>query len=147
VILLEREKVKTIGVINVKNFNWPTTREESLAVLNYFCNYLLVHFGTYQDAMHTNEWYLFHSNLSFAMNSKMLHPLEIVETVITHWRKHKDDIEISQVEGFIRQIIGWREYMRGMYWMKMPEYSSLNKLENTNPLPHFYWTMLLNGFN
>jgi len=140
VILLEREKVKTIGAINVKNFNWPTTREESLAVLNYFCNYLLVHFGTYQDAMHTNEWYLFHSNLSFAMNSKMLHPLEIVETVITHWRKHKDDIEISQVEGFIRQIIGWREYMRGMYWMKMPEYSSLNKLENTNPLPHFYWT-------
>jgi len=64
----------------------------------------------------------------------------VVETVINHWRKHQKMIDIAQVEGFVRQIIGWREYMRGMYWMQMPEYGTLNKLENNNPLPDFYWT-------
>ena len=140
VISIERNQIKTIGTINAKQFDWATTRAECLEALTYFCNYLLIHFGTYQDAMDTNEWYLFHSNLSFAMNTKILHPLEVVETVVKHWRTHQKTIDIAQVEGFIRQIIGWREYMRGMYWMKMPQYSSLNKLENTNPLPEFYWT-------
>jgi len=140
VITLEKEKIETIGKIDAKRFNWPTCRKECLSILDYFCNYLLIHFGTYQDAMHTNQYYLFHSNLSFAMNSKMLHPLEVVEKVIEHWRNNKDEIDISQVEGFVRQIIGWREYMRGMYWMKMPEYETFNKLENHNPLPDFYWT-------
>ncbi len=140
VIAIEKNKIKTIGTINAKQFDWATSREECLQALDYFCNYLLIHFGTYQDAMHTNEWYLFHSNLSFAMNTKLLHPLEVVETVVEYWREHKDAIDISQVEGFVRQIIGWREYMRGMYWLKMPEYTSLNKLENNNPLPDFYWT-------
>lgn len=140
VVSLERLKVKTIGSIDAKNFSWATNRKECLKALDYFCEYLLVHFGTYQDAMHTNEWYLFHSNLSFAMNSKILSPLEVVQKVIAHWRKHKKSIDIAQVEGFVRQIIGWREYMRGMYWMHMPDYKSLNALENTNPLPNFYWT-------
>jgi deoxyribodipyrimidine photolyase-related protein len=109
-------------------------------VLNYFCEHLLAHFGDYQDALYTEHAFLFHSRLSFAMNSKMLHPKEVIETVITHWRVHADIIEISQVEGFVRQILGWREYMRGIYWMKMPAYATLNKLENTNKLPDFYWT-------
>ena len=132
--------VKTIGNIDASSFNWPTSRTDCLSVLNYFCENLLLHFGDYQDAMDPNEIYLFHSRLSFAMNSKMLHPKEVIDKVIEHWREHKDEIDISQVEGFVRQILGWREYMRGMYWMKMPGYRRSNKLDNQNKLPDFYWT-------
>jgi deoxyribodipyrimidine photolyase-related protein len=132
--------VKTIGKISEKNFNWPTSREDSLSVLNYFCKNLLVHFGDYQDAMHTEEVFLFHSRLSFAMNSKMLHPKEVIDSVIDFWRAHTDEIHISQIEGFVRQILGWREYMRGIYWKEMPSYCYKNELDNQNKLPEFYWT-------
>ncbi|MEK9788276.1 MAG: cryptochrome/photolyase family protein, partial [Flavobacteriaceae bacterium] len=108
--------------------------------LDYFCAELLIHFGDYQDALHTEEVNLFHSRLSFALNTKLLHPLEVVEKVIIHYRASTDQIELSQVEGFVRQIIGWREYMRGIYWREMPEYTHKNTLQNTNPLPDFYWT-------
>ncbi|PHQ28015.1 cryptochrome/photolyase family protein [Leeuwenhoekiella nanhaiensis] len=137
---IEEARIKTIGNIDASAFNWPTSRPDCLSVLNYFCENLLVHFGDYQDAMDPDQIYLFHSRLSFAMNSKMLHPKEVIEKVIAHWREHKDKIDISQVEGFVRQILGWREYMRGMYWMKMPGYRRSNKLDNQNKLPDFYWT-------
>ncbi len=140
VALLKKMKVVTMGSISPSQFNWPISRTESLALLDYFCKHLLIHFGDYQDAMHTEYYYLFHSNLSFAINVKMLHPLEVVETVIAHWEKNKNTISITQTEGFVRQIIGWREYMYGMYWAKMPNYITLNTLENNNPLPNFYWT-------
>ncbi|GAA0873180.1 cryptochrome/photolyase family protein [Gangjinia marincola] len=132
--------VETIGNIKEDNFNWPTSREDSLSVLNYFCKNLLIYFGDFQDAMHTDQLYLFHSRLSFSMNSKMLHPLEVIESVVDHWRDNQDDIDISQVEGFVRQILGWREYMRGIYWKEMPGYRRSNKLDNQNDLPDFYWT-------
>ena len=132
--------IKTMGTVDQTSFNWPTSRADSLSVLNYFCDNLLVHFGDYQDAMDPDQIYLYHSRLSFAMNSKMLHPLEVIEKVIEYWREHKDQIDISQVEGFVRQVLGWREYMRGMYWMKMPDYRTTNKLDNHNKLPDFYWT-------
>ncbi|MDA8848048.1 hypothetical protein N9I53_03740, partial [Flavobacteriaceae bacterium] len=98
--------------------------------LKYFNENLLVHFGDYQDALHNEEVYLFHSRLSFAMNLKMISPKEIVSSVLSHYRLRSDEITISQVEGFIRQVIGWREYMRGMYWAHMPEYKKLNALDN-----------------
>jgi len=138
--MIEEAGVKTMGNIDEQQFNWPTSREDGLSVLNYFCSNLLKHFGDYQDAMDPDQIYLFHSRLSFAMNSKLLHPLEVIEKVIDHWRANKDDIDISQVEGFVRQILGWREYMRGIYWMKMPGYRRSNKLDNQNELPDFYWT-------
>ncbi|EDP97794.1 cryptochrome/photolyase family protein [Kordia algicida OT-1] len=138
--MIQNAEIETIGNIDVANFHWPTNRADSLKLLDYFCEELLVHFGDYQDAMHTDEHFLFHSRLSFAMNSKMLHPKEVIETVISYWRDHKDAIDISQVEGFVRQILGWREYMRGMYWKEMPNYSTLNTLNNTNSLPDFFWT-------
>jgi len=138
--MIEGQSVKTVGHINANNFDHPTNRKECLAVLDYFCKNLLVYFGDYQDAMHNDEKYLFHSRLSFAMNSKMLHPMEVVNAVISYWRKHQDEIDISQVEGFVRQIIGWREYMRGMYWMEMPLYQNKNELNNHHKLPNFYWT-------
>ncbi|WP_395053406.1 cryptochrome/photolyase family protein [Flavobacterium sp.] len=137
---LEKSEVKTFGNIDEKNFVWPTSREECLVVLDYFCTHLLKHFGDYEDASHTDEKFLFHSRLSFAMNSKMLSPKEVVDTVVDYYFKNEDDITISQVEGFVRQILGWREYVRGIYWKQMPEYATLNKLENYNKLPNFYWT-------
>ncbi len=140
VMLLKNSEVQTIGTIDPKQFDWPSSRAACLETLRYFCEHLLVHFGDYQDAMYTEERYLFHSKLSFAMNSKMLHPMEVLKTVISYWREHQDTISISQVEGFVRQILGWREYMRGLYWAKMPNYKSLNALDNTNKLPEFYWT-------
>ncbi|MGY5847924.1 cryptochrome/photolyase family protein [Salegentibacter sp. HM20] len=132
--------IKSFGNIDAEKFNWPTNREDSLSVLNYFCKNLLVHFGDFQDAMHTDEAYLYHSRLSFALNTKMLQPKEVLEAVINHWRSHKTEIDISQVEGFVRQILGWREYMRGIYWKEMPGYRQSNKLDNQNKLPDFYWT-------
>lgn len=140
VAVLKSEKIKTIGTFKSKYFEYPITRAQALKQLKYFCEHLLVHFGDYQDAMHTDETYLFHSRISFAMNCKLISPKDIVTSVLNYWRKYGKDIDISQVEGFIRQIIGWREYMRGMYWATMPEYKTLNHLDNTNALPNFYWT-------
>ncbi len=99
-----------------------------------------MHFGDFQDAMHTKEVNLFHSRLSFSLNTKLISPVEVVDKVIGYYRANKSDIDISQVEGFVRQIIGWREFMRGVYWKEMPGYANLNKLENYNKLPAFYWT-------
>lgn len=137
---IQKAGVKTIGTLDPYSFNWPTNREESLQVLNYFVENLLIHFGDFQDALHTDQKFLFHSRLSFAMNSKMISPKEVIEKVINHYEKNKDDIDISQVEGFVRQILGWREFMRGIYWKEMPTYKTRNALKNTNPLPDFYWT-------
>ena len=138
--LLKKEDIKTIGTLDTKTFSYPINRQQALEQIKYFCEVLLIHFGDYQDAMHTDQVYLFHSRLSFAMNLKLISPKNIVDTVLNYWRKHGEDINISQVEGFIRQILGWREYMRGMYWALMPEYKTLNYLENNNNLPDFYWT-------
>jgi deoxyribodipyrimidine photolyase-related protein len=138
--MIENAGIKTIGSFDKNQFLYPLSRTQALEQLDYFCRYLLVYFGDYQDALHTDEVNLFHSRISFALNAKIIRPLEVVQTVITYYREHSDDIELSQVEGFVRQIIGWREYMRGIYWKEMPAYASMNALENTNPLPEFYWT-------
>ena len=140
VIAIEKVDIQTVGNFDTKTFSYPITRVQTLEQLKYFCEELLVHFGDYQDAMHNNEDYLFHSRLSFALNLKLISPKDVVTTVLNYYRKHKDDIDISQVEGFVRQIIGWREYMRGMYWAFMPEYKTLNELDNNNALPEFFWT-------
>ena len=137
---IEQAAITTIGRFDTKTFSYPITRKQALEQLKYFCENLLIHFGNYQDAMHTKEDYLFHSRLSFAMNVKLLSPKDIVTTVINYYRKYGKNIAISEVEGFIRQIIGWREYMRGMYWALMPNYKHKNELENHNKLPDFFWT-------
>ncbi|PQB04991.1 cryptochrome/photolyase family protein [Aureitalea marina] len=140
ITMINEQGIKTIGAIDPEDFNWPTNRAEGLELLEYFCNYLLPHFGTYQDAMHTDQPFLFHSRLSFALNLKILSPKEVVDRVIDHWADRKEDIDLAQVEGFVRQIIGWREYIRGMYWLQMPDYERKNFFKNDNPLPQFYWS-------
>ena len=138
--LLEREGVETLGKVNAEKFDWPTSREESLDLLEYFCHQLLPKFGEYQDAMYSGDAFLFHSKLSFSLNTKMVSPLEVVKKVEDYWFENQESIRISQVEGFIRQIIGWREYMRGVYWAKMPDFASLNYFKHEHKLPAFYWT-------
>ncbi|WP_222983543.1 cryptochrome/photolyase family protein [Flagellimonas meishanensis] len=137
---IEDADIDTFGSIDAKKYPWPTSREECLEVLDYFCSKLLPYFGDYQDAFHTDEKFLFHSRLSFAMNSKMVSPQEVINRVLDHYYENKDAIDISQVEGFVRQILGWREYMRGVYWKEMPKYAQLNELKNKNSLPEFFWT-------
>ena len=137
---IQKANVATFGKIDSKNFNWPTSRKACLEQLDYFCTHLLKHFGDYEDAMHTGEKFLFHSRLSFAMNSKMLSPKEVIQTVVDYYHENEEEITISQVEGFVRQILGWREYVRGIYWKEMPNYGKMNALENHNKLPDFYWT-------
>ncbi len=140
VTMLDKMEVETIGTVDPDNFTWPTSRMECLRTLDYFCEELLPFFGQYQDAMYTGSAFLFHSRLSFGMNSKMISPLEVVQKVEKHWLAHQDSISIAQAEGFIRQIIGWREYMRGIYWAKMPEFASLNFFGHDRALPGYYWT-------
>lgn len=137
---IQNAGVNTFGNIDPNNFGWPISREECLVQLQFFCTDLLLHFGTYEDAMHTTERHLFHSRLSFAMNSKMLSPKEVIDTVVHHFYQNQETITLAQVEGFVRQIIGWREYVRGVYWKEMPQYAQMNALENHEPLPDFYWT-------
>ncbi len=138
--LLEKEKVKTMGRIDPAKFIWPVTRSQSLAMLRFFIDDLIPNFGNYQDAMKEGEWSLFHARLSFAMNSKMIDPKEVIERVEQAWRENKDGIPLAAVEGFIRQILGWREYMRGVYWAEMPDYEHKNFFNHQRKLPEWYWT-------
>ncbi|MFN4233293.1 MAG: cryptochrome/photolyase family protein [Bacteroidia bacterium] len=137
--VLKNQHLKTIGNIDEDNFIWPVTRDENLEQLNYFAKNLLPLFGTYQDAMTTQSWSVYHSRLSFGMNVKLISPKEVVERCIEEWERRPKEISLSQIEGFVRQIIGWREYMRGIYWAKMPEYRELNFFNNTSKLPAWYW--------
>jgi deoxyribodipyrimidine photolyase-related protein len=137
--LIKREGIVTIGTIDQDNFTWPATREDALKLLNYFCSHLLPYFGEYQDAMHTDYRYLFHSRLSFSLNIKQLSPLEVINAALAEFEKQNGAITLPQIEGFIRQIAGWREFIRGIYWSEMPRYQTLNALEATRPLPHYFW--------
>ncbi len=137
---IKKSGIKYIGEANEKNFSWPTSRKQSLQLMHYFNQHLLPLFGKYQDAMHTEYWSLFHSRLSFSLNIKMISPKEVIESAILEWEKRKDEIGIEQIEGYVRQILGWREYMRGIYWAKMPDYSSLNFFQFNRKLPQWFWT-------
>ena len=132
--------IETIGTIDAKNFVWPINRLQSIELLDFFAEHCLQLFGSYQDAMSPNEWSLYHSRISFSMNVKMISPQEVIERCIEEWKKRPNEIEFNQLEGFVRQIIGWREYMRGIYWSKMPEFASMNFFNNQEKLPDWFWT-------
>ena len=137
---IQKTDIQTIGNIDANNFVWPVNRKQSLELLEFFVTECLALFGSYQDAMTPNEWSLYHARLSFSMNVKMISPLEVINRAILEWEKNPDTIAYHQLEGFVRQIIGWREYMRGIYWNKMPEYATMNYFNNENQLPEWFWT-------
>lgn len=138
--MIKSKGVKTIGNIDPNHFLWPIDRKESLKQLDFFLENCLQLFGDFQDAMAANEWSIYHSRISFSLNTKMLSTKEVIDKSIQYYQENSDKIDISQIEGFVRQIIGWREYMRGMYWAKMPEYAQLNEFNHQRKLPEFYWT-------
>jgi deoxyribodipyrimidine photolyase-related protein len=118
-------------------FHYAVTRAEALRELEHFITHLLPYFGDYQDAMVAGEPYLYHSLISSYLNAGLLLPLEICHRAEQAYRENK--APLNAVEGFIRQILGWREYIRGIYWHFMPEYGERNTLNAQNPLPDFYW--------
>ncbi|MBC7554083.1 MAG: cryptochrome/photolyase family protein, partial [Taibaiella sp.] len=132
--------ISTIGTIDAKQFVWPVNRHQSLALLHFFVAECLPFFGTYEDAMTPNEWSLYHSRLSFSLNVKLLSPKEVIDYAIAAWQARPNEIEINQLEGFVRQILGWREYMRGIYWLRMPEFAVMNFFDHQSKLPQWYWT-------
>ena len=119
-------------------FDWPVTPEQAEQALQDFIDHRLAAFGRYQDAMWTNEPWLYHSRLSAVLNLKLLHPRRAIEAAVAAWRQRRAPIEA--VEGFVRQILGWREYVRGLYWLRMPGYQDDNALQAHEPLPRSYWT-------
>ncbi|MBL7951748.1 MAG: cryptochrome/photolyase family protein [Flavobacteriales bacterium] len=139
-VMVRTAGVHTIGAVDAAHFPWPLDREESLLLLQHFCDHLLFRFGTYQDAMSPQHWAMYHARLSFSMNVKLLSPLEVCEAAVTAHQRHPQHITLAQVEGFVRQIIGWREYMRGVYWAQMPTFAQRNFLANQRALPAWYWT-------
>jgi deoxyribodipyrimidine photolyase-related protein len=137
---VRRAGIKTIGNIEPEKVPWTIDRSSALSLLNQFIAVGLQHFGTYQDAMVTSHWYLYHARLSFALNIKLISPLEVIRAVEQAYQEFPTKYALNQVEGFIRQLLGWREYMRGIYWAKMPAFAELNYLNHKAPLPRWFWT-------
>ena len=123
---------------SLEGFNWPVTPEDARVALEDFVSHRLAAFGRYQDAMWTGAPFLNHSLLSVALNLKLINPRVVVETVIE--RGLSSGVPMASVEGFVRQVLGWREYVRGLYWARMPGYLEENALAADAPLPAFYWT-------
>lgn len=135
---IEQAGVASFGDPSAATFRWPLNRGEALQQLDGFIKDALSHFGDYQDAMSTRATRLFHSLLSFALNIKMLQPREVVARAEQAWRD--GTAPLACVEGFVRQILGWREYVRGVYWARMPAYAESNAFGNKRPLPAWFWT-------
>jgi deoxyribodipyrimidine photolyase-related protein len=123
---------------DIQDFNYAVTREDALKAFEFFIEEKLPNFGAYQDVMYEDQAFLFHSLISPYLNIGFLNPLEICQRIEEQYRKNL--APLNAVEGFIRQVIGWREFIRGVYWHYMPEYTKSNFLEAKNKLPEFYWT-------
>ncbi len=122
----------------LESFAWPVTREQALVALEHFIEERLPLFGRHQDAMWPDEPWLYHAQLSAALNLKLLGAREVVDAAVAAYRAGA--APLASVEGFVRQILGWREYVRGIYWTRMPGYAELNALQAEEDLPDWYWT-------
>jgi len=120
------------------HFAWPVTRAQALEALQAFIDERLPHFGRWQDAIWPGEPWLYHAQISASLNLKLLNPREVVAAAEAAWRAGR--APLASVEGFIRQILGWREYVRGIYWTRMPGYAELNALDAQADLPAWYWS-------
>lgn len=127
---------------DLEPFYFAVTRKEAIKVLNQFIQQRLAQFGDYQDAMIEGEPWMYHSHISFYLNCGLLLPLECVQAAEKAYSQ--GNVPLNAVEGFIRQIIGWREYVRGIYWLKMPDYADVNFFKSNRTLPEFYWTAKTN---
>jgi deoxyribodipyrimidine photolyase-related protein len=123
---------------DARDFDWPVTRAQALDALDHFIADCLPRFGDYQDAMRTGEAWLHHSLLSTSLNLGLLLPREVCEAALAAYAAGR--IPLAATEGFIRQILGWREFVRGIYWLEGPDYDRSNALSANRPLPALYWT-------
>ncbi len=119
-------------------FSFAINRKQALKVVNHFIKYRLKHFGDYQDAMLQDEPFMYHSAISFYLNIGLLLPKEVIKKVEKAYAN--DEVPINAAEGFIRQILGWREFIRGIYWLKMPAYKDNNFFDAQRKLPDFFWS-------
>ena len=138
--MLEKAGISGVGSVDAARFTWPADRQQALELLDFFTSRLLPFFGTYEDAMSKRSWSICHSRLSFALNLKMLHPAEVCNAAIRAWESRREEISYNQLEGFVRQVLGWREFVRALYWREMPGYAAHNFLEHQRPLPEWFWT-------
>lgn len=122
---------------DLDQFGWAVTRKDALKALQHFIKDTLPSFGDFQDAMKQGEPFLYHSIISPYLNCGLLEAREVC--VAAERAYQKGDAPLNAVEGFIRQVLGWREYVRGIYWLKMPDYAKTNALKATRPLPPFFW--------
>ena len=120
------------------DFAWPVTRDDALEALRGFIEERLALFGQYQDAMWTGEPFLYHSHIAAALNVKLLNPREVIAAAVAAFENGRAPIEA--VEGFVRQVLGWREFIRGVYWLDMPGMREANHFQHTRKLPAWYWT-------
>ena len=123
---------------NLDNFDYPVTRDQARDALRDFLEHRLESFGRYQDAMATGRPYLYHSRLSCVLNLHLLDPRAALDGAVEAYEAKA--APLNSVEGFVRQILGWREYIRGIYWREMPAYAEMNALDAELPMPAFYWT-------
>ena len=123
---------------SLATFGWPVNRAQALLALQSFIDERLPLFGKYEDAMWSGQIWLYHSHLSCALNLKLLSAREVVWAAQAAY--HSGHAPVAAVEGFIRQILGWREYVRGIYWLHMPDYLERNALNAQQTLPAWYWT-------
>ncbi len=125
---------------DIDDFDWPVTRTQALDALENFLEYRLPMFGPYEDAMVDGEDVLYHSLLSVSLNLGLLHPLEVCEQALKRAEDPTNEIGLASIEGFVRQILGWREFVRHVYRTGMPGLRQSNGLEAQRPLPGFYWS-------
>ena len=123
---------------SLDDFGFAVTAEQAAEAEAWFLEHALPSFGDYEDAMLTGEPYLWHAHLSPYINSGLIDPLALCRKVEARWREGA--VPLNAAEGFIRQIIGWREYVRGIYWWTGPDYVKRNYFGNTRALPRWYWT-------
>ena len=123
---------------SLHSFHWPVTAAQAAAMLDDFIGQRLPAFGPHQDAMWTGEPWLWHSLLSTSLNLHLLDPRATLAAAETAWRTGR--AELASVEGFVRQVLGWREFIRGVYWRWMPALRAANHYGYTRPLPAWYWT-------
>ncbi|WP_370237398.1 cryptochrome/photolyase family protein [Brevundimonas sp.] len=123
---------------DLDGFDWPVTHDQAEAALSHFLAEILPSFGDWQDAMAEGEGFLWHSLISTSLNVGLLDPLDVCRRAEAEYRKGR--VPLNAVEGFIRQVLGWREFVRGIYWLKVPEYRRRNALDADRTLPWFYWS-------
>jgi deoxyribodipyrimidine photolyase-related protein len=135
IVWVKQEQFSDYG--KIEPFNWAVTRQQAQQVLTHFVQSSLLQFGTYQDAMLTGEYTLWHSLISPYLNLGLLEPMEVIDAVETAY--YQQELPLNSVEGFIRQVMGWREYMHGIYHFQPEDYSQNNWFDHQQPLPEFFW--------